>query len=229
MIIFCPPFLKKTVLVQSKTNAVEWLSFIESLTFDAADSYLRREGGVKFDITVQPSIIKKLLWSLTETPRIHNTCREEKIMRKLSLVIIAAIFILCSAHDSNALCVRVAKANLRTGPGTSYDIVWEIFKYMPLVKVGVSLSGKWYAVKDVDGDVTWIHKDLVTTGYHCAVVKSETVNVRTGPGTRYRKSSISPAKQYYSFKVERRKGNWVRIRDEWGGRGWISRKFLFIQ
>ncbi|MEJ2683813.1 MAG: SH3 domain-containing protein [Candidatus Sulfobium sp.] len=150
-------------------------------------------------------------------------------MRKLPLVVLTALFILFTAHDAHALCVKVAKANLRTGPGTSYDVVWEIFKYMPLVKVGVSVSGKWYAVKDVDGDVTWIYRDLVTSGYHCAVVKTETVNVRTGPGTRYRKSTISPAKQYYSFKVEKRKGSWVKVKDEWGGRGWIHRHFLFIR
>lgn len=150
-------------------------------------------------------------------------------MRKLSITLITVILVLAATQQSHALCVRVAKANLRTGPGTSYDVVWEIFKYMPLVKVGVSVSGKWYAVKDVDGDVTWIHRNLLTSRYHCAVVKSETVNVRTGPGTRYRKSSISPAKKYYSFKVEKRKGNWIKIRDEWGGRGWIYRKFLFIK
>lgn len=150
-------------------------------------------------------------------------------MKKSALVFFTAIFILYAAHDSQALCVRVAKANLRTGPGTGYEVVWEIFKYMPLIKVGTSISGRWYAVKDVDGDVTWIYKNLLTSGYHCAVVKSETVNVRTGPGTRYPKSRISPAKQYYSFKVEKRKGNWVRVKDEWGGRGWINRNFLFIR
>lgn len=150
-------------------------------------------------------------------------------MRKLTLAVLTVLFILFTAHESPALCVSVAKANLRTGPGTGYDVVWEIFKYMPLVKVGVSVSGKWYAVKDVDGDVTWIHRDLVTSKFHCAVVKTDTVNVRTGPGTRYRKSPISPAKQYYSFKVEKRRGGWLKVRDEWGGRGWIHRKFLFIQ
>lgn len=150
-------------------------------------------------------------------------------MRKLPIVILSAIFVIFIVHPSQALCVKAAKANLRNGPGTGYEIVWEVFKYMPLVKVGTSLSGKWYAVKDVDGDVTWIHRNLVTTGYHCAVVKSETVNVRTGPGIRYSKSRISPAKQYYSFRVIKRKGSWIRVRDEWGGRGWINRNFLFMQ
>jgi SH3-like domain-containing protein len=61
---------------------------------------------------------------------------------------------------------------------------------MPFYKIGVSNDGTWYAVKDVDGDVNWIYKNLVTNRFHCAVVKSDWVNVRTGPGTNYRKSSI---------------------------------------
>lgn len=150
-------------------------------------------------------------------------------MKKLALIVLTASFILFISHTSNALCVKVSKANLRSGPGRNYEVVWEIFKYMPLVKVGVSVSGKWYAVRDVDGDVTWIEKGLVTSGYHCAVVKSKTVNVRSGPGTRYRKSAISPAKKYYSFKVVRRKGSWIKVKDEWGGRGWIHRHFLFVR
>lgn len=140
--------------------------------------------------------------------------------------IILSMFIV---RYSNALCVKAQKANLRDGPGTNYEIVWEVYKYMPFLKVGVSLLGNWYAVRDVDGDVNWIHKGLVTNRYHCAVVKTEEVNVRTGPGTKYSKSYSSPAKKYYSFKVLKRKGIWVKVRDEWGDTGWIHRNYLWIQ
>jgi SH3-like domain-containing protein len=174
----------------------------------------------------EPCIIKPYPGP-AENPRIKKL--PGGAMRKLSLVFLTAMFTLFTAHHSQALCVKAEKANLRTGPGTGYDVVWEVYRFMPLVKVGVSVSGKWYAVKDVDGDVTWISANLVTAGYHCAVVRSETVNVRTGPGTRYPKSPVSPAKQYYSFKVEKRKGNWIKVKDEWGGRGWIRRDFLFVR
>jgi SH3-like domain-containing protein len=140
--------------------------------------------------------------------------------------IILSIFI---ASYVDALCVSTNKANLRDGPGTNYEVVWEVYKYMPFLKVGVSFSGNWYAVRDVDGDVNWIHKGLMTNRYHCAVVKTEEVNVRTGPGTKYSKSYSSPAKKYYSFKVLKRKGMWVRVKDEWGDIGWIHRNYLWIQ
>lgn len=149
-------------------------------------------------------------------------------MKKLFFVfcIILSIFIL---RHANALCINTEKANVRIGPGTNYEVIWEVHKYMPFLKVGVSLSGEWYAVKDVDGDVNWIHKRLLTNKYKCTVVKTDNVNVRTGPGTKYPKSSLSPAKKYYSFKVLKRKGAWIRIKDEWGGIGWIKRNYLWIQ
>lgn len=132
-------------------------------------------------------------------------------------------------QTAHALCVHTTKANIRTGPGTDYEIVWEVYRYMPFRKVGSSLSGDWYAVKDVDGDVSWIYRKLVTGKYRCAVVKAEEVNVRKGPGTHYQKSPLSPAKKYYSYRFLKRQGSWIKIGDERGVSGWVHRKFLWVQ
>jgi SH3-like domain-containing protein len=150
-------------------------------------------------------------------------------MKKLLVALGIILFVLFILRHSNALCVSAQKTNLRDGPGTNYEITWEVYKYMPFSKVGISLSGEWYAVKDVDGDVNWIHKRLVTSRYRCAVVKTQEVNVRKGPGTNYSKVFFSPAKKYYSFRVLKRKGMWVRVKDEQGNIGWIHRNYLWIQ
>lgn len=149
-------------------------------------------------------------------------------MKRLSESICAIAITLFLAPAAYGLCVKAAKANMRTGPGTNYEISWEVYRYMPFRKVGTSLSGDWYAVQDVDGDVAWIHKSLVTNAYRCAVVK-EDVNVRTGPGTRYGTRYAKPAERYYSFRVLGRKGAWVRAKDETNVIGWIHRSFLWIQ
>ncbi len=139
----------------------------------------------------------------------------------------SSVIILIPIHAS-ALCVKVSTANLRSGPGTGYDQMWQVYKYMPLKKVGTSVSGEWFAVEDVDGDVTWIHTSLVTRKYKCATVKSRIVNVRTGPGTKYRKEFSEPAQQYESFKVLQIKKPWVKIQDRWGNVGWIHKNYLWI-
>jgi SH3-like domain-containing protein len=138
------------------------------------------------------------------------------------------LFMLLIPVQVSALCVKVSTANLRSGPGTNYEKMWQVYKYMPLRKVGTSVAGDWFAVEDVDGDVTWIYQSLVTSKYKCATVKSRIVNVRTGPGTKYRKKFPEPAQQYESFKVLQIKRPWVKVQDTWGNVGWIHKSYLWI-
>lgn len=149
--------------------------------------------------------------------------------RKLSVAGLTIIMVTFVAGYAESLCVNAEQANVRTGPGTGYKIAWEVYRYMPFAKVGVSLSGSWYAVKDVDGDVSWIHKGLVTDRFDCAVVKKERVNMRTGPGAHHAASPAGPAEQYQSFKVLQRKGQWIKVKDDMGNAGWIYRAYLWIQ
>ena len=150
-------------------------------------------------------------------------------MKHIVCSVFFLFFLVHSVPSAEALCVKAAKANIRLGPGTNYETLWQVYKYMPFEKVGVSVSGNWYAVKDVDGDVNWIHKKLATNGFRCAVVKKDPVNVRKGPGTRYRKIYPAPAQQYYSFRVLKKSGSWIKVKDELGRIGWIHNKFLWIR
>jgi SH3-like domain-containing protein len=84
----------------------------------------------------------------------------------------------------------VPEANLRQGPGTNHEKGWQVFKYMPLQKIGQ--KGDWYQMKDVDGDEHWIYSKLVTNDIRCAVVKVKSANVRTGPGTNHKSLFAEP-------------------------------------
>ncbi len=149
-------------------------------------------------------------------------------MKKILLSGLLAVMLTISfGTQALALCVSAPEANLRGGPGTKYEKRWLVFKYTALKKIAKRKG--WYKVRDVDGDVHWIFGRLVTDRYRCAVVKVEKANVRTGPGTRFKKSAMSPAIKYDSFKVIRRKGEWVKVMDEFGDKGWIHRKLLWIQ
>jgi SH3-like domain-containing protein len=131
------------------------------------------------------------------------------------------------AAPVHALCVKATEANLRSGPGTNYDKTWEVYRYMPLKEVG--RKGGWYKVQDLEGDTHWIFGRLVTKKYKCAVVKANEANVRSGPGTKYKKLIFSPVFRYYTFKVEKISGSWVKVRDDYDDTGWIFRKLLWIQ
>lgn len=149
-------------------------------------------------------------------------------MQKKNLALAA---LLCSAMfaaaTASAACVKVPEANLRQGPGTDNEKSWEVFKYMPLKKVGQ--KGSWYQVEDVDGDRHWIYSRLLSNSMRCAVVKVDEANVRTGPGTHYEKSPLSPVEKYYSFKVIKTQGSWVKVEDEVFNEGWVYKPLLWIQ
>lgn len=151
------------------------------------------------------------------------------MIRKMTTPFLIILFTLITFNYADALCVNVPKANVRTGPGKNYDIAWEVYKYMPFLKVGASVSGNWYAVKDLDGDVNWIYRKLVSSKLKCAVVKKAEVNIRKGPGKKYSKTSSGPARQYYSYMVLKKKGAWVQIKDEWNNIGWIHKDYLWQQ
>lgn len=146
---------------------------------------------------------------------------------RISLVFnVAFIFFFFLINNVSALCVTVPEANLRNGPGTKYEKTWEVFKYMPFKRL--AKKGNWYKVQDVDGDKHWIYRKLVTNSFNCAVVKVDKANVRSGPGTHFKKKYFSPSLKYYSYKELKRKGQWVKVLDEFGETGWIFRKLLWI-
>ena len=148
-------------------------------------------------------------------------------MRRIMTALMALAIIIAFSTSSSALCIKATEANLRSGPGTKYEKLWEVFQYMPFTKI--EKRGDWYKVKDFTGDVYWVFGQLVTEGYKCAVVKGEKANIRVGAGTHFKKNDMSPALQYYSFKVLEIKGEWVKVKDEYNDEGWIYKPLLWIQ
>jgi SH3-like domain-containing protein len=58
-----------------------------------------------------------------------------------------------------SVIVKADNCNVRTGPGTKFDIAFTVDKGIPF-KV-LQTKGKWLEVQHADGDSGWIHKTLV--------------------------------------------------------------------
>ena len=129
--------------------------------------------------------------------------------------------------NAEALCINQKKANLRQGPGTHFEKLWQVFKYMPFKKM--KKKGKWYRVQDLDDDIYWVHTKLTTSKYKCAVIKNDKTNLRSGPGTKYDQLSWSPVDKYFSLKVLKIKEKWVQVEDGVGDKGWVSKSLIWIQ
>ena len=145
----------------------------------------------------------------------------------LFLTLVGFGLIVSWASPADALCIKDRQANLRQGPGLHYDKIWEVFRYMPFQQLGK--KGVWLRVKDLDGDIYWVHKKLTTKSFKCAVIKKDATNLRSGPGTKYKKVKGMPGEKYFSMKVLKIKNNWVQVVDAWGDKAWIYKPLVWIK
>jgi SH3-like domain-containing protein len=140
------------------------------------------------------------------------------------IFIIAALLIIVGADSAAAerLSVSAPIANIRSGPGTTYDVLWQVQKHYPiLVK---KKSGAWYNFKDFEGDEGWIHQSLVRQTPTVITLKTK-CNVRSGPGTQH--SIIFTVEKGIPFRVIEREGNWIQIEHADGDKGWIYKTLVW--
>jgi SH3-like domain-containing protein len=120
------------------------------------------------------------------------------------------------------LAIKSDIANIRSGPGTKTEVLWQVEKYYP-VEV-VHKQGDWYLFKDFEGDEGWIHRSLLSP-LDTIVVKRDNCNVRSGPSTDNDVSFV--AERGIPFKVLKRQGAWVQIQHADGDTGWIHKNLIW--
>jgi len=126
------------------------------------------------------------------------------------------------AFAAERMAVKANIANIRSGPGTEYEQLWQIEKYHPLLIIGK--KGNWYQFQDFEGDQGWVHSSLLDKT-ETVIVKVDRCNVRTGPGTQY--DIAFTAGKGIPFKVIRKKGRWYEVQHADGDRGWIFNALLW--
>ncbi|WP_163335939.1 SH3 domain-containing protein [Desulfopila sp. IMCC35008] len=137
------------------------------------------------------------------------------------------ISITCSSASAKMVSVKGNDINLRTGPGKDNPVKYELGTGFPL-KI-VSKKGQWIKVSDFEGDVGWLHKDLVNSNPHMIVKANRNskkkINIRSGPST---KNEIV-GKAYYGvvFETLNQKSGWAQVKHETGLEGWIKRSLLW--
>ena len=124
------------------------------------------------------------------------------------------------AAERYAVSARLA--NIRSGPGTKYEKLWQVWKYYP-VNV-LNKKGAWYYFKDFEGDEGWIHKSLLSKIDTVISIK-EKCNIRSGPGLQYKVQFT--VTNGISFKVLNRKGNWIQVEHADGDQGWIHKSLVW--
>ena len=145
-------------------------------------------------------------------------------MSKKRYLFLLVLLILCHAGAAMAERLTVIKpvANIRSGPGTDYDVLWQIEQYHPIEII--EKTGNWYRFQDYQGDTGYIHKSLL--GNMTTVISARSkCNVRSGPGTRY--PVAFTVGDGVPFKVIEQRHNWLHIEHADGDRGWIYKSLVW--
>lgn len=138
----------------------------------------------------------------------------------MGLMIIAGLGV--GTALAERLAIKSDVANIRSGPGTGTEVLWQVEKYYPLTIV--HKEGDWYLFKDFEGDEGWIHKSLVAP-LDTVVVKRDNCNVRSGPSTDTEIRFV--AERGIPFKVLKRQGVWLQIQHADGDTGWIHKNLIW--
>ncbi len=118
--------------------------------------------------------------------------------------------------------------NLRTGPGTRFGIVRQMY-HGTTVEV-LERAGGWLRVRHESGDVGWASARFLKPystpqdWYRVYSPGDGYLNLRAGPGTKFHIIFRMHNSEQVQFLEKR--GNWWRVRHEGGTVGWAYRKYL---
>jgi len=143
-------------------------------------------------------------------------------MKTYSVILAFLFLIISSIAMAQRLTVGVSIANVRSGPGKKYDILWKVEQFHPIHVI--DKSGQWYHFQDFEGDEGWLHKSLVRS-IPSVITKKEKCNVRSGAGTNF--EILFTVDKGIPFKVIKDKGDWIHVRHADGDKGWIHKSLVW--
>lgn len=141
---------------------------------------------------------------------------------QIAFFFIATLMLTGQALGAEFVSVSKDGVNIRSGPDTKSEILWEVFKGFPLQVI--DRKGKWAQVVDFEGDKGWIYSPLLSK-QKTVIIKVNTANMRVGAGKDY--EILATVKYGVVFTPVEKEGDWVKVRHEDGTNGWVFDKLLW--
>jgi SH3-like domain-containing protein len=135
----------------------------------------------------------------------------------VALVCASAVSVMAAEYVS----VIKDEVNLRSGPETKYEVLFQLPKGYPLQVL--ARKGKWIKVSDYEKDKGWIYAGLVSKTRY-VIVKVNKGNVRSGPGTKYNK--VGEVVREVILKSVERKGDWIKVSHP-QLTGWVHKQLVW--
>jgi SH3-like domain-containing protein len=127
-----------------------------------------------------------------------------------------------AAQAAERVAVSVNEANIRSGPGPDYAVLWKVEKYHPLEVI--EFAGVWLHFRDYERDSGWIHRSLVDRT-PAVITKQNGCQLRAGPGSE--QPVLIKIDKGIPFKVLKREGRWINVLHADGDAGWIHESLVW--
>ncbi|OQY01995.1 MAG: hypothetical protein B6I26_02790 [Desulfobacteraceae bacterium 4572_130] len=137
-------------------------------------------------------------------------------------MIFIVLFMPLYALSEERLSVLGKIVNIRSGPGTQYDVLWKVEKYYPVIIL--KKEKNWYNFKDFESDKGWIHKSFLGKLSSVITIKNK-CNVRSGPGKEY--AVLFTVENGVPFKKLGKKKSWIKVEHVDGDIGWIYQPLVW--
>lgn len=141
--------------------------------------------------------------------------------RIVTFTLVTSAVALTTAWAAEYMSVAKDGINLRSGPDTKSDVLYQLPAGYPLEVV--EKKGAWLKVTDYEGDKGWIQESMVNKTPH-VIVKVKDGKVRSGPGTN-EKVAGNVVKDVILTKGEQ-KGDWIKVSHP-DLNGWIHKDLVW--
>ena len=145
------------------------------------------------------------------------------------ITLISLIFLALSSHaapqgsTSYFASIKASEANVRTGPSVKYPIKWLYQKRNWPIEVIASFEG-WRKIKDIDGDVGWIHESLLTRKRNVIINSKEPQEIYKIPVENA--DALLIAENRVQAKLLSCRNKWCKV-ELAGQKGWIQSPHLW--
>ena len=118
--------------------------------------------------------------------------------------------------------LAAGEANLRTGPGRRYPILWVYVRRRLPVEITAEY-GQWRRIRDAEGTRGWVHSSLLS-GARTALIVGQTRTLFADPDPQSR--AVLRAEAGVIGALEKCRQGWCRLKVG-GKRGWLQADHLW--
>lgn len=142
-------------------------------------------------------------------------------------IFLAFVLLFCAAaargqfeSEKEYMSVSTPRANLRAEPEEKGELLWRLWKFMP-VEI-VAYRGDWRKIRDLDGDEGWLHKSTLEN-VPTVMVSAKEAKLRKTPGG----AVVWYLERGYAMRVFSIRGDWIEVSDLAGVSGWIHKSVVW--